>query len=142
MQKRLQTLIQRAEQIASEDAPRRRSELVERTMSAGHTREYADQIYDLAEEEGVDPAFAFELVLLGIGVRELTPPTDDGWMESQAEAPPTWVAGDDVTPDAAARERHMRATFRRLRGMFDQHASATAALEAFAAEPDVDEVVY
>ena len=59
MQKRLEMLIQRAEQIASEDAPRRRAELVERTVTAGHSREYADQIYDLAEEEGVDPAFAF-----------------------------------------------------------------------------------
>ena len=75
-------------------------------------------------------------------MRELTPPTDDGWMESQVEAPPTWVAGDEPTPDAAARERHMRATFRRLRRMFDQCPSATAALEAFAAEPDVDEIVY
>lgn len=142
MQKRLELLVQRAAEIAGDDTPRRRSELVERTMSAGHSREYADQIYDLAEEEGVDPAFAFELVLLGIGVRELTPPTDDGWMESQVEAPPAWVAADDPAPDAAARERHMRTTFRRLRGMFEEHPDATSALRAFAAEPDVDEVVY
>ena len=142
MQKRLQHLIQRAEQIAAEETPRRRIELVERTVAAGHSPEYADQIYDLAEEEGVDPAFAFELVLLGIGVRELTPPTDDGWLESQVEAPPEWVAADAPSPDAAARERHMRATFRRLRSMFEQQPTATAALEAFAAEPDVDEVTY
>jgi hypothetical protein len=124
MRKRLELLIQRAEQIARDDTPRRRVELVERTISAGHSREYADQIYDLAEEEGISP------------------PTDDGWEESQVEAPPEWVAADDLTPDAAARERHMRATFRRLRRMFEQHGNPTAALEAFAAEPDVDEVAY
>jgi hypothetical protein len=142
MQRRLELLVERAEQIADEETPRRRVELVERAMAQGHSREYADLIYDLAEEEGVDPAFAFELVLLGIGVRELTAPTDDGWEESQVEAPPAWVNSDIPSPDEAARERHMRATFRRLRGMFEQHPSARAALEAFAAEPDVDEVVY
>jgi hypothetical protein len=142
MQKRLELLVQRADQIAADDTPRRRVELVERAVAAGHTREYADLIYDLAEEEGVDPAFAFELVLLGIGVRELSPPNDDNWTESQVEAPPAWVGEDEPAPDAAARERHMRATFRRLRRMFEEHQAPTAALQAFAAEPDVDEVVY
>jgi hypothetical protein len=142
MQKRLELLIQRAEQLASDDAPRRRVELVEMAMQAGHSHAYADQIYDLAEEEGIDPTFAFELVLNGIGVRELTPPSDDEWVESQVEAPPEWVAGTEPAPDAAARERHMRTTFRRLRRMFDEHESPKAALQAFAREPDIAEVEY
>lgn len=137
MQKRLEYLIERAEQIEG----RRREELVALAMDAGHTREYADRIYDVAEEEGVEPAFAFELVLNGIGVRELSGPQDDEWLETQVEAPPAWVAQPDREPDAA-RERHMRSTFRRLRRMFELHGSPRAALEAFAREPDVAEVRY
>jgi hypothetical protein len=142
MQKRLQYLIDRADQLAGEDAPRRRAELVANALAAGHSREYADQIYDLAEEEGVDPTFAFELVLNGIGVRELTPPAADEWAETQVDAPPEWVAEPDPAPDSAARERHMRTTFRRLRRMFELHATPRAALTAFAQEPDVAEVTY
>jgi hypothetical protein len=142
MQKRLELLIQRAEQLASDDTPRRRSELTDMAIAAGHSRAYADQIYDLAEEEGVDPTFAFELVLNGIGVRELTPPNNDQWVETQVEAPPEWVAEPDQSPGSAARERHMRTTFRRLRRMFDEHGTPKAALEAFAREPDVAELEY
>ncbi len=142
MQKRLKYLIDRAEQLAGESAPRRREELVERALAAGHNREYADQIYDLAEEEGVDPTFAFELVLNGIGVRELTPPSEDTWAERQVGSPPEWITEQAEPPDSAARERHMRNTFRRLRRMFELHPSPRAALEAFAREPDVAEMTY
>ncbi|HET9440168.1 MAG TPA: hypothetical protein VFO52_08350 [Longimicrobiales bacterium] len=142
MQKRLQFLVERAEQIAAADAPRRRTELIEMAVAAGHTHTEADQIYDLAEQEGVDPTFAFELVLNGIGVRDLTPPNGDEWVETQVEAPPDWVREPDPAPDSAARERHMRTTFRRLRRMFELHPTPRAALEAFAREPDVAEVNY
>ena len=142
MKNRLSQLVERAEQIASEDAPRRRVELVGRAVEAGHSIEYADQIYDIAEEEGVDPAFAFELVLNGIGVRELSPPNDDQWLETQVEAPPVWVETPESAPGADARERHLRNTFRRLRSKFDQHGTPKAALEAFANEPDVAEIEY
>jgi hypothetical protein len=141
MEKRLEQLIQNAEQIASDDAPRRRIELVERAVAAGHSVEYADLIYDIAEEERVDPAIAFELVLNGIGVRDLSPPSDDTWVESQVEAPPAWVTQPDASP-VAAPERHMRTTFRRLRALFEQHPTPRAALEAFAREPDVAEMKY
>lgn len=142
MKNRLSQLVDRAEQIASEDAPRRRVELVEKAVKAGHSIEYADQIYDIAEEEGVDPAFAFELVLNKIGVRELTPPNNDQWLETQVEAPPTWVESPDQSPDDAARERHLRTTFRRLRSKFDSHDNPRDALEAFATDPDVAEIEY
>ena len=142
MNNRLATLVERADEIASDRTPRRRIDLVEKAVAAGHAVEYADQIYDIAEEEGLDPAFAFELVLSGIGVRELTPPDDDQWLETQVEAPPTWVTTPDRQPVADERERHMRNTFRRLRRMLNEHSEPRAALEAFAREPDVAEISY
>jgi hypothetical protein len=142
MKNRLATLVERAEEIASERTPRRRIDLVAKMVERGHAVEYADEIYDIAEEEGLDPAFAFELVLNGIGVRELAPPADDQWLETQVEAPPEWVAEPDPEPQAAMRERHMRTTFRRLRRLLDEHESPRAALEAFSREPDVAEMRY
>lgn len=142
MKNRLQALVERAEEIASDRTPRRRIDLVQRLVDSGHAVEYADEIYDIAEDEGLDPAFAFELVLNGIGVRELAPPNEDQWLETQVEAPPEWVADPDPEPHAAMRERHMRSTFRRLRRLMEEHPSPRAALEAFAREPDVAEVQY
>jgi hypothetical protein len=142
MKNRLATLIERADEIASERTPRRRIDLVEKAVAAGHDVEYADQIYDIAEEEGLDPAFAFELVLNEIGVRELAPPNEDQWLETQVEAPPTWVAEPEQKPESAERERHMRNTFRRLRRMLEEHSEPRSALEAFARAPDVAEIRY
>jgi hypothetical protein len=142
MNERLRHLIERAPDIAADETPRRRIELVERATSDGHSIEYADLIYDIAEEEGIDPALAFELVLNGIGVRELAPPNDDRWVETQVEAPPKWVTEPRTAPAAAAPERHMRTTFRRLRSLIEQHGSLRAALEAFAQQPDVAEMKY
>ena len=142
MKSRIETLVARAEEIASEDSPRRRVELVERAVAAGHSVEFADLVYDIAEEENVDPAFAFELVLNRIGVRDLTEPNEDGWIETQVEAPPDWVAGDEPPPAAAAHERHLRLTFRRLRRKFEEHPAPRDALRAFAQEPDVEEIEY
>jgi hypothetical protein len=141
MKTRMRELIQHAEQIASEATPRRRIDLVERAVAAGHSIEFADLIYDVAEEEKVDPALAFELVLNGIGVRDLAPPADDQWAETQVEAPPAWVTQPDA-PAVAAPERHLRSTFRRLRAAFDAHDSPRAALEDFASQPDVAEMKY
>jgi hypothetical protein len=137
----MKELILRADEIASDSAPRRRIDLVERATAAGHSIEFADLIYDIAEEEHLDPALAFELVLHGVGVRELSPPTQDAWMEAQVEAPPNWVAQADA-PAVAAPERHLRMTFRRLRSLLDQHDSVAAALEAFVNQPDVAEMKY
>lgn len=142
MNKLLVTLIERADEIASERTSRRRIDLIERAVASGRAVEYADQIYDIAEEEGLDPAFAFELVLMGIGVRDLAPPAEDEWVETQVGAPPTWVTEPDRSPESAERERHMRNTFRRLRRMLEEHPAPRSALEAFAREPDVAEIQY
>ena len=142
MNERLRQLVQRAEEIAADETPRRRVELVERARAAGYSIEDADLIYGVAEEEGIDPALAFELVLNGIGVRELTAPTDDQWVETQVEAPPKWVTEPRTPAADAAQERQLRTTFRRVRSLCEQHGTARAALEAFAEQPDVAEMKY
>ena len=142
MNQRFEVLIRRAGEIAADERPRRRIELVEQATGAGHSIEFADSIYNIAEEVGIDPALAFELVLNGIGVRELAPPTDDQWLETQVEAPPKWVTEPRAAPADAAHERHMRTTFRRVRSLIEQHGSTRAGIEAFAREPDVAEMQY
>lgn len=142
MKEHLQRLIQRAEEIAADESPRRRMELVERATAAGRSMEDASLIYDIAEDEGLDPALAFELVLSGIGVRELAAPAQDDWLETQVEAPPEWVSEPPTMPAVAAHERQMRTTFRRLRGSIEEHGSVRAGIEAFLDLPDVAEMTY
>jgi len=142
MKEHLKHLIQRVDQIAADESPRRRMELVERAHAAGRSMEDAYLIYDISEDEGLDPALAFELVLSGIGVRSLSPPTEDNWLETQVEAPPEWVSESPTAPTVAAHERQLRTTFRRVRGLIEQHDSVHAAIEAFLSSPDVAETTY
>ena len=121
---------------------RRREHLVDKALNAGLSQEFADQIYDVAEEEKIDPAIAFEVVLSGKGVRELAPPTDDAELETQVEAPPVWLEPDAPAPDDAARERHLRRTFRRLRSLIEAESSTDDALRTFDAQPDVGPINY
>lgn len=110
-------------------------------MEAGHSREYADRIFDLAVEEHLDPAVAFDVVLARLGVRELAEAQPDNWAETQVGAPTAWI--EPATPPAEAdRERQMRLTFRRLRSLVDQHGSTENALATFKREPDVGTVEY
>lgn len=124
-----------------EETGRRREQLVGRAMAAGHSREYADRIYDVAMEEHLDPALAFEIVLDGKGVRDLAPEPPDNWEEAQVEAPPEWI-NEPPPAEEAERERHLRLSFRRLRSLVERSDSPDAALSAFLAEPDVGEVDY
>jgi hypothetical protein len=143
MTERIEILLERAARL-DEAAPssRRREDLVARAVEAGHSREYADQIYDVAEEESLDPAVAFEVVLCGVGVRELAAPTADAWNETQVEAPPAWLADPLPPPDEAARERRIRSSFRRLRAIMGGTPSPQEALRAFVLAPDVGDVDY
>lgn len=110
-------------------------------MEAGHSREYADRIYDVALEEHLDPAIAFDVVLARLGVRELAEAHPDNWAETQVGAPTAWI--EPATPPAEADlERQLRLTFRRLRSLVDQHGSTDTALAAFKREPDVGTVEY
>lgn len=143
MNERADALLARAAEI--DQAPpesRRREHLVDRAIEAGHAREYADLIYDVAAEEGVAPAVAFEVVLSGLGVRELAGTPSDSREETQVDAPPVWVSDLAPGPDAAARERRIRASLRRLRQMIERTASTEAALRAFVREDDVGDVDY
>ena len=142
MTENMRALVERAAALDVDGAvSRRREELVQRAQAAGHSHEYADRLYDVASEEGVDPAAAFELVFSGIGVRELIPPSADQWEETQVEAPPTWVAESEA-PEDAAQERLVRTTFRRLRSIMEGKTSAREAIAEFVEAPDVGEVNY
>jgi hypothetical protein len=120
---------------------RRREELTERAAAAGHSREYADLIYDVATEEELDPVIAFEVVLARVGVRDLGESPIDHNEETQVESPPVWVE-PLPTSDDAAREKNMRLTFRRLRSALADSPSRREALQRFARQPDVGVVDY
>lgn len=119
----------------------RREALTAKAEEAGHSREYADRIYDVAIEEHLDPALAFQVVLDRLGVRELAESPVDNLAETQVEAPPDWIA-QPPSPDEATRERHLRLTFRRLRSLIETHGSAEEALREFKHLPDVGVVEY
>lgn len=143
MTERTESLLSRAGNIPGEahGESRRREDLIEEVLAAGHSREYADRIYDVALEEHCDPVLAVEVVLAGVGVRDLMPPPPDNWEKTQVEAPPPWIE-EPPSEAEADRERHLRLTFRRLRSLLEQCSSPRAALEAFVREPDVGDVEY
>ncbi len=133
-------LIQRAHEVEEEaERHRRRAELIDRAVREdGIDPELAGEVYDLAREEGIEPAFAFELVRCGVAVRELD--------EEEPEATytvrgyPSWLHA--LPEEEARRERLLRRSFRRLRGLLERHDSPEEALIAFAREPDVGEVDF
>ncbi|HUF51243.1 MAG TPA: hypothetical protein VMN60_10440 [Longimicrobiales bacterium] len=101
-------------------------------------RAFAEQLYALAEEEQLEPIYAFQLIRCGIGVRELaTPAQDVEEFAASQEAPPAWVGEPGVELSDVALERRLRATFRRFRAQLDTAATPTAAVAAFLAEPDI-----
>ena len=121
---------------------RRREHLIEKALQAGISPEFADEIYDVAEEEKIDPAIAFEIVLSGRGVRELAEPVTETWEEVQVEAPPAWITPEAPQPTDAARERRLRLTFRRVRSLLESESSTDAALHKFEQQPDVGPINY
>ena len=140
MNRKIELLLSRAAQLDEGAVSRRRDDLVQRAVDAGIPRESADQVYDVANEENVDPAAAMEIVIAGIGVRDLTEPAREAWEESQVEAPPAWVAEPD--PVDAARERHVRNSLRRLRSIMEHTPSSREALNEFVRQADVGPVDY
>jgi hypothetical protein len=142
MSDRTEKLLQRAAELDHEGGVvRRREELLRRATEAGYEVAYADQLYDVAVEEHVDPAAALELVICGVGVREFDQPPTDEWEETQVEAPPAWLEG--LPPaEEAARERQLRASFRRLRSKLENTTSVREAVSQLVSEPDVGDVDY
>jgi len=134
-------LLERVRRLGElEGRRRRRAELVERAVRAsGLEWEEAEEVYDLADEEGVDPALALELVhcrMLVLGPREAVPTELRG--NTQLEAtPPEWLSGPPPAQAQARRERRLRGSFRRLRRLLEECPTEEAALVAYAEEPDV-----
>ena len=129
-----------AEGLLGDDAAeraRRRMDVIEEAQDEGMSPELAEMMYDVAAEEGLDPALAYELVRSGLGV---APPA--GGVANAAEQPasdkyyPTWLLPASPTDDIL-RERMLRLSFRRLRSLLEQHVDPAEAFRAYAREPDV-----
>lgn len=130
--------MERAE-VAERDAERgrRRQEVIGRAVEEGGVeRALAEQVYDVALEEGVEPAFALELVRCGVAVGGEPEEAPDA-ETIQVGAPP-WLV-EAPSRGEADRERRLRLSLRRLRGLLETHDTAEDALIAFVREPDVDE---
>jgi hypothetical protein len=132
-----QCLLAGADEGTEAERRHRRMDVVEEATSAGMSPELAEMMYDVAREEGLDPALAYELVKCGLGV---APPP--GGVANTSEQPesdkyyPTWLL-PAAPPDDVLRERMLRLSFRRLRGLLEQHDDPDEAFRAFAREPDV-----
>lgn len=113
----------------------RRDVLMERAEARGLGRPAAEQAYDIAREEKLQPAYGVAVVMEGISVRLLEGPRPD--VESAEPNEPEWV---DAPPDRdeAERERRIRQTFRRLRSRIQEAESPAAGLRAFAHETDLE----
>lgn len=119
---------------------RRRVELVERAVAEGGLeRELAEEAYDIAREEGLEPAFGLEIVRCGLGVCE--PPDTELEATSAVKGHPEWLV-PPVPSEEADRERKLRLSFRRLRHLLEERSSTEEALRAYAAEPDVLECKF
>jgi hypothetical protein len=136
-------LLDGVRRLEADRVGRRRAELVERAVRQGGLEwSEAEEVYQVSEDEGLDPAFAFQLVFCGVGVRwpgeaPLAGTTLD------AEVTPEWLAPPTPTaPESARREWRLRASFRRLRRLLEERKTPEEALQAFVDEPDVDASGY
>lgn len=138
LEDRLLRLTAVAEDLGGEREHRREA-LVEGAESRGMERARAEEAYDIAREEGLQPAHGMAVVLEGVSVRLLdgTPPDVDATEATE----PGWV---DRPPSRAqaVRERRLRQTFRRLRSKVEAEKSIQAAFAAFADEPDLESFDY
>jgi hypothetical protein len=135
-------LLKRVAELDLEGGPERRHEtLMERAEDWGVPRVEAEAVYALAEEEGLDPELGLLVRAAGLGVMEFEPDVDE--LESGLQLPPPeWVAGTDLAPEEARRERRLRLSFRRLRTMLASSSSAAEAADRFLHEPDVVDAAY
>jgi hypothetical protein len=121
------------------DAPethRRRSEVVERAVrDHGMDMDLAEYIYDIAEDEAIEPAFAFELVFAGFAVTEPEGTASDA-EETLVAGAPEWVEEPPLPVADAQRERRLRTSFRRFRHLLESTDPITAA-NAYVEYPDV-----
>jgi len=126
----------------TEEMDSRRSSILDEAREQGFPDGLAELLYDIAWEEGIDPAIGFELVRTGLGVA----PPDKG-LVTGAQTPtvdrylPTWMF-PPTPPDQLLRERILRVSFRRLRGLLEAEQDPREAFRRFANEPDVGHYGY
>jgi hypothetical protein len=130
------------EGLSEEELDSRRSAILAEARADGMPLELAELLYDVAWEEGLDPAIGFELVRTGLGV---APPPDG--ISNAPEAPaadkylPPWMFPASE-PDHLLRERMLRLSFRRLRSFLEAEENIEEAFRRFASEPDVGHFGY
>jgi hypothetical protein len=139
-------LLKALDKLEMRGASRRREELVSSAVESGDfTRFLAERVYDIADEEGLEPAFAYELVRSQVAVcgpQPGEPVTSD---DTLVEGTPEWIAPEAAMPRVTVelvRERRLRMSFRRLRSHLETCETAEDALAAFVAEPDVGDCGY
>ncbi|CAN5782628.1 hypothetical protein BH23GEM9_BH23GEM9_28420 [soil metagenome] len=124
--------------LSAEGVERRHEWLMEwAETEIGLERDYAEQVYALAEECELEPVYGFLLVRCNVGVRELEAPDQDADELASQQAPPEWLEGDTVELEDVAMERRLRTTFRRLRTHLSESSAAAAGIDAFLSEPDI-----
>ena len=122
---------------------RRHEVLMERAEERdGLERPLAEEIYQLAEEEGLEPELALLLAGSGVGVIELEELDTDPERLGIQQAPPDWIGEAGIPVPEARRERRLRLSFRRLRRLLEETGSAMEAVRRFTLEPDVTEHAY
>jgi hypothetical protein len=130
------------EGITVEELDSRRSSILEEAVEDGIPTDLAELLYDIAWEEGLDPAVGYELVRTGLGV---APPVDG--LSTASDAPavdkylPPWMF-PAAPPDQVLRERMLRVSFRRLRSFLEVEEDVDLAFRNFANEPDVGHYGY
>lgn len=128
--------------IEPSELEHRRSTLVRDAEDVGMPRELAELLYEVAREEGLDPALGFELVRSGLGVcpppegfsNAATGPSTDKYL-------PPWMF-PPVPTDLMLRERTLHLSFRRLRSLLEKHHDIDEAFRQFASDPEVGHCGY
>jgi hypothetical protein len=130
------------EGIDPSELERRRSTLMREGEEVGMPRELVELLYDIAREEGLDPALGFELVRSGLGI---CPPPEG--ITNASELPttdkylPPWMF-PAIPTDQLLRERTLHLSFRRLRSLLEKHHDIDEAFRHFASDPDVGHCGY
>jgi hypothetical protein len=128
--------------LTGDELDSRRSSIMREAERDGVPHDLAGLLYDVALEEGLDPALAYELVRTGLGV---APPPDG--IATAPDAPvsdrylPVWMF-PGTPPDTLLRERMLRVSFRRLRSLLEAESDPDEAFRLFANEPDVGHFGY
>ena len=128
--------------ITLDELDSRRCQILEEAAQEGIPVELAELLYDVAWDEGLDPAIGFELVRTGLGI---APPADGVTNRSEEPASdkylPAWIF-PPTPPDEMLRERMLRVSFRRLRALLESEENVDEAFRRFANEPDVGHYGY